>query len=161
MRVCLSLSHSQQVEFSLSFFRRPITALTLTCASLPIQSLTPDLEWVAGCSFVCAVCCCLTVSGNRRRTVHTVRAEFCSGSDDVHDQLPFYICDLKWARLGALILFISSLNGNTAETVIVMLRAYSGCRIWLVVNTKTMRNAERISLQIHQCRVSFSLWVGR
>ena len=38
MRVCLSLSHSQQVVFSL--FRRPITAHTLTCASLPVQGFT-------------------------------------------------------------------------------------------------------------------------
>ena len=31
------LSRTQQVVFPLSFCRRPITALTLACASLPIQ----------------------------------------------------------------------------------------------------------------------------
>jgi len=33
----MSLSHTQQVVFSLSFPRRPITALILACASLPMQ----------------------------------------------------------------------------------------------------------------------------
>jgi len=40
-RLCLSLSHTPQVVFSLSFFCRPMTVLTLACTFLPILIVIP------------------------------------------------------------------------------------------------------------------------